>query len=90
MNNNEINELQSQTDIDLKAIEKNPNYLLKKFNQLSQRGKESLIDYLNINLKLACKCNNKNTQNANDEDIKLSIDSKIIPFPVKARGCELG
>lgn len=87
MNNYKTDELLNQTDIDLKAIEKNPNYLIKKFSQLPQRGKESLIDCLNINLRLAIKYaeneNSKNeqisefTQNENLSSIKGTDILKI-------------
>lgn len=64
MSSRETTEIQNRTDIDLKAIEKNPNYLIKKFSQLPQRGKENLIDCLNINLSLAIKyAENENSKN---------------------------
>lgn len=89
MNNYEIDELQNQTDIDLKVIEKNPNYLIKKFNQLSRRGKQNLIDYLNISLKLAYKDTDKSCQQISNIPVKTIEDERIIPFPAISRGCNL-
>jgi hypothetical protein len=71
----ERQKMMSVIDLDIKAIEKNEEYLLKKFRKLSARGKEDVITQLNISLNSDLKYSKPQE---NDKKIrKLAVTEQL-------------
>lgn len=58
MTDAERQQMFQNTEFDLMAIKQSGNYLVAKFNKLSDRDKEDVLDYLNMKLSHGSKRNN--------------------------------
>ena len=73
MTDAERQQMLQNTEFDLMAIKQSGNYLVAKFNKLSDRDKEDVMDYLNMKLSHESKRNS-----ATPEALEKTIKGNVI------------
>ncbi|MBB6214062.1 hypothetical protein HNQ80_000131 [Anaerosolibacter carboniphilus] len=72
MTDAERQQMFQNTEFDLMAIKQSGNYLVAKFNKLSDRDKEDVLDYLNMKLSHESK-RNVNTHEVSKKTVKDNV-----------------